>query len=131
MTVIREYQAALVYLEQDIDGFLGASFVNMDTHEILAAHSVRPEFPLAAVSGSCSRLVELHYRNAEGAEIGFEEMLVTLGEHFHVCRVVCPRVLLFVAADRAATNLALIKVSVQSRTMELREVAGVLPAWVA
>lgn len=131
MTVLREYQAALVYLEQDIDGFLGASFVNMDTHEILAAHSVRPEFPLAAVSGSCSRLVELHCRNMEETEIAFEEMLLTLGEHFHVCSVVCPGVLLFVAAERTATNLGLIKVSVHSRTMELREVAGVLPARVA
>ncbi len=111
MTTERIYQDALTRLEQQVDGFVAAAFVDIDTGMTIVAHSLRPGFDLPAASAYNSELVKQKRRtlSALGLEPEVEDLLVTLADQLHLIRPVSDAVFLYLAADRAKTNLALVK----------------------
>lgn len=122
MATEREYQVALAHLEQDLDGFVGASFVEVETGKTLAAHSVRPEFDLTSVGAFSSEMVKQQYRTMKSLNLDgeLEEMFVTLSGQMHLCHMITPNVFLYLAADRDETNLAMMKVAARLRAEALR-----------
>ena len=111
MTKRRVYQAALVDLEQDLDGLIGAAFIDLASGEILASHSVEPAFDQGAVgnAGREAIVVQGDLVPKGGARSIVEEMTVTMTDRIHVYSVVGPGVFLSVSAERSETTLAWVK----------------------
>lgn len=111
----------LAHLEQEIDGFVGAAFIDAETGHSLAVHCVLPEYPLSSVSAHSSELVKQKRRalKAAGGADDLEEILATTRERFHLYKLVGADILLHVTAAREETTLALLKSTVQRRADEL------------
>ena len=111
MTIQRQYQATLIDLEQEIDGFLGAAFIDMSTGHSLAAHSVRPGFDPSSVSaaGRAAVLSQFELIDSLGTESNLIDILVTSSNRIYVYQPISHQVFLYIAADREETNPALVK----------------------
>ena len=111
MTIQRQYQATLINLEQEIDGFLGAAFIDMSTGQSLGAHSVRPGFDPSSVSaaGRAAVLSQLELVDSLGSESKLIDVLVTSSDRIYVYQPISHQVFLYIAADREETNPALVK----------------------
>lgn len=111
MTIERQYQATLIYLEQEIDGFLGAAFIDRHTGESLAAHSVQPRFDLSSVSAAaCAAITaQVNLFESLGDESYLDDLIVNSSRHIYFYQAISPRIFLYVAADRDETNLALVR----------------------
>jgi hypothetical protein len=106
MTTEREYQAMLIQLEQQLDGFVGAAFVELATGRKLAAYSVQPAFDPRAVAAAARAAVaaQLSLMKSPDAGSPVVDMLVTMGNELYLYHLVTPAVILIVSADRAATT---------------------------
>lgn len=126
----REFQAVLAHLEQDLDGFIGASIVDMESGRTLAAHCVRPEFDLDGISTASAETAKLQFEIARlsGSQCLVEEILVLLTDQTHLCQVVSSRFLLFAAVESAETNLAMLKATVRARATVLESASTDVPA---
>ena len=111
MTIQRQYQATLINLEQEIDGFLGAAFIDLSTGQSLAAHSVRPGFDPSSVSaaGRAAVLSQFELIDSLGTESKLIDILVTSSDGIYVYQPISHQVFLYIAADREETNPALVK----------------------
>lgn len=115
MTIERQYQATLIYLEQEVDGFLGAAFIDLDTGQSLVAHSVRPGFDpsLVSAAGHAAILAQQKLMASLGDESVLEDVLVTSSLHVYIYQPISPLVFLYVAADLDETNPALVRSAVK------------------
>lgn len=106
----------------DVPGFLAASLVDIDSGMTLGVYAKDPTFDLNVASAYNSEMVKqklkimaaLHLDNQE-----LEDMLLTLSEHIHLIRMVSPTTFLYLAADRRASNLAIVRNAVISHAREL------------
>lgn len=107
----------LAHLEQDLDGFLGAAFVEIETGRSIAAHSVQLSFDQASVIDAGRIAIEAYRSLPESSENPehLEDIIVTRGSRIHLYQLVSPTVFLSVSADRAETNLALLKATTRRR----------------
>ena len=105
---------ALRSLEQSVTGFIGASIVDMESGMTLAAHSSRSDFDLSIASAYNSKMVKhkLHTIAALKLNTDLEDMLLTLGTQLHLIRLISSSQFLYLAADKNATNLALMRIAV-------------------
>lgn len=118
----RTLQATLAHLEQEIDGYVAASFVHLTSGRTLAAHCVRPDYPLGALSGHGRAQLERQRQALTAAESPeqIEELLVTTSAYFHLHAIVAAEVALYVVVSRAETTLAFVKSVIQRRTDALK-----------
>ncbi|MEY4580372.1 MAG: hypothetical protein RL701_5075 [Pseudomonadota bacterium] len=95
----------------DIPGFIAASLVDIESGMTLGLKSNRPEFDLAAASAYNSEMVKqkLKIMRALNLKTTFEDMIITLGDQIHVIRMVTPGTFIYLAADRASCNLAIVR----------------------
>lgn len=121
MTLERKMQASLAHLEQDVDGFMGAAFVDLESERALAVHSVRPEFDLAAMENAGCVAIRAHLASlkTQCEEAFLEEMIVLVTGYIYVFFMLTKSVFLCLAADRDETNLALVKSVVGRRVAGL------------
>jgi hypothetical protein len=124
MSTQRKYQSALIHVEQELEGLVGAAFVELRSGHVLAAHSVEPEFDQrAVVSAACSSLLAHFAIGGGGRYETLEDVVVTTGGHIHVYHLVSPAVFLSLSAARDETNLALVKAAARrcAERLELAE----------
>jgi len=107
----RVYQAVLVHLEQDLEGFVGAAFVELSSGRLLTAHSIEPWFdqPALAVAGCASLRANQTVRSPSGGAQVVEEVVVLSHDQIHLYELITPTVFLSVSALRNETNIALVK----------------------
>lgn len=107
-------------IASDINGFIGVSLVDLESGMTLGVRSVRPEFDLTAASAYNSEMVKqkLKIMKALNLNTTLEDMLLTLGDQIHLIKIVNAQTFLYLAADRAHSNLAIIRNAVN------RNVAG-------
>lgn len=96
---------------QDIPGFIAASLVDLESGMTLGARSQRPDFDLTAASAYNSEMVKqkLKIMKALKLETNLEDMLLTLGDQIHLIKIVSPTSFIYLAADRAHANLAIVR----------------------
>lgn len=113
--------ALLADIERDINGFIGASIVDLGSGLPLASSSVRPDFDLEVASAFNSEIVKNKKRtiDALGIEGDLEDMLLTLNTQLHLLKMLDDDLFIHLAADRQATNLALLRSSVNRRVAAL------------
>ncbi len=95
----------------DIPGFIAASLVDLDSGMTLAVKSTRNDFDLAVASAYNSELVKqkLKIMKALNLKTTLEDMILTLGDQIHFIKVLSPTMFIYLAADRAATNMAIVR----------------------
>jgi hypothetical protein len=98
----------------DIPGFIAAALVDLDSGMTLGVKSLRPDFDLAAASAYNSEMVKQKQKimRALSLKTNLEDMLMTLGDQIHLIKMVSPTTFIYLAADRATTNIAIVRVAV-------------------
>lgn len=122
MSTEREFEEAVAKIEADMNGFIAASVVDLESGMTLTAHSVRPDFDLAVASAYNSELVKqkLKIMKALGLKTTLEDMLLTLGDQIHLIKLFPGgHTFLYLAAERASTNLAIVRNSVNRHVAAL------------
>jgi hypothetical protein len=102
-------------IEADVTGVIATAAVAMESGMTLAAKSNRPEFDLSVASAYNSELVKqkLKIVRALNLKTTLEDMLLTLGDQFHLIKILPGgSSFLYLAADRSATNLAILRIAV-------------------
>lgn len=107
----KQIQDTFDRVAQDIPGFIAASLVDLESGMTLGARSVRSEFDLTAASAYNSEMVKqkLKIMKALKLETTLEDMLLTLGDQIHLIRLISPTTFIYLAADRAQANLAIVR----------------------
>jgi len=98
-------------LANDIPGFIAASLVDIESGMTLGLKSNRSDFDLTAASAYNSEMVKqkMKIMRALNLKTSFEDMIITLGDQIHIIKMVTPGTFIYLAADRSACNLAIVR----------------------
>jgi hypothetical protein len=98
----------------EIPGFIAAALVDIESGMTLGMKSTRPDFDLAAASAYNSEMVKQKQKimRALSLKTHLEDMLITLGDQIHLIKMVSPTTFIYLAADRANANIAIVRVAV-------------------
>src|SRR5689334_551797 len=122
MSTEKELADVIAKIEGEMSGFIAASVVDLESGMTLAARSQRSDFDLAVASAYNSELVKqkLKIVKALGLKTNLEDMLLTLGDQLHLIKLFPGgTTFLYLAADRASTNLAIVRNAVNKHVASL------------
>jgi len=123
MTMPSEKQIGEVFdrMAADIPGFIAASLVDLESGLTLGMKTNRPEFDLAAASAYNSEMVKqkLKILTLLRMRTHLEDMILTLGDQIHMIKLVSPSTFIYLAADRASANLAIVMTVVNRNIAQL------------
>lgn len=117
----KEIVTAFEKIQAEVPGFIAASMVDLDSGMTLAVKAARTDFDLAAASAFNSEIVKQKFKTikALGLKATLEDILLTLTDQLHLIKMVGDRSFIYLAADRSATNLAIVRNSVNRHTESL------------
>lgn len=109
-------------ISADVNGFIGASIVDLETGMPLASRTTRSDFDLEVASAYNSEMVKAKLKTIQILNIRtkLEDMLLTLGDQLHLIKMINETTFLYTAADRSSTNLALLRAAVNRHTANIR-----------
>lgn len=113
---------AIAKIEADVSGVIATAAVDMESGMTLAAKSNRPDFDLSVASAYNSELVKqkLKIIRALSLKSTLEDMLLTLGDQFHLIKILPGgSSFMYLAADRSSTNLAILRIAVNKHCSDL------------
>lgn len=107
----KQIQETFEKIAADIPGFIAASLVDLESGMTLGAKSSRADFDLTAASAYNSEMVKqkLKIMKSLNLRTTLEDMLLTLGDQIHLIKMVTQTSFVYLAADRASTNLAIVR----------------------
>jgi len=111
MATEKEANEAFERCANEIPGFIGASLVDLDSGMTLAVRSTRADFDLGVASAYNSELVKqkLKIMKALNLKTTLEDMILTLGDQIHFIKILSPTLFIYLAADRATANIAIVR----------------------
>jgi hypothetical protein len=114
----KQIQEAFERVANDVPGFIAASLVDLESGMTLGARTSRADFDLTAASAYNSEMVKQKQKimKALNLRTTLEDMLITLGDQIHLIKLVTPTSFVYLAADRASTNLAIVRNAVNKHT---------------
>lgn len=117
----REMNEALELIYNEVPGFIAASLVDLDSGMTLAVRTNRADFDLAVASAYNSELVKqkLKIMQALNLKTTLEDMILTLGDQIHFLKVLSSTTFLYLAAERASSNIAIVRSVVAKHTKKL------------
>jgi predicted regulator of Ras-like GTPase activity (Roadblock/LC7/MglB family) len=117
----KEMHEVLDLFQSEIPGFIAASLVDLDSGMTLAVRSNRSDFDLAVASAYNSELVKQKQKimKALNLKTHLEDMILTLGDQIHFIKLVSPTTFIYLAADRASSNMAIIRTVVLKHSKHL------------
>jgi hypothetical protein len=117
----KQIQDAFERVANDIPGFIAASLVDLESGMTLGARTSRTDFDLTAASAYNSEMVKqkLKIMKALNLKTTLEDMLLTLGDQIHLIKMVTPTSFIYLAADRASSNLAIVRNAVNKHAANL------------
>jgi hypothetical protein len=113
---------AIAKIEADVSGVIATAAVDMESGMTLAAKSNRADFDLSVASAYNSELVKqkLKIVRALNLKSTLEDMLLTLGDQFHLIKILPGGTsFMYLAADRSSTNLAILRIAVTKHCSDL------------
>ena len=113
---------AIAKIEGDVSGVIATAAVDLESGMTLAAKSNRSDFDLTVASAYNSELVKqkLKIMRALNLKTTLEDMLLTLGDQFHLIKILPGgTTFLYLAADRGSTNLAILRNAVNKHCSSL------------
>ena len=110
----KELSDVLEKIQNDANGFIAASLVDLESGMTLAVRAVRSDFDLTAASAYNSELVKqkLKIMSTLGLNGTIEDMLITLSDQIHLIKMVNKSTFLYMAVDRSQSNLAIVRSAV-------------------
>ena len=107
----KQIQESFDRVAQDVPGFIAASLVDLESGMTLGARSQRSDFDLTAASAYNSEMVKqkLKIMKALKLDTTLEDMVLTLGDQIHLIKLVSPTSFIYLAADRAHANIAIVR----------------------
>jgi len=107
----KQIQDVFERVASEIPGFIAASLVDLESGMTLGARTSRGDFDLAAASAYNSEMVKqkLKIMKALNLRTTLEDMPLTLGDQIHLIKLVTPSSFVYLAADRASSNLAIVR----------------------
>ena len=117
----KQIQEVFERVAADLPGFIAASLVDLESGLTLGVKSTRPEFDLAAASAYNSEMVKQKLKIVSSLKLktNLEDMLLTLGDQIHLIKIVTPSTFVYLAADRAQANLAIVRNAVNKNVGSL------------
>lgn len=121
MTSEKQIVEVFKKIEADVPGFIAASLVDIESGMTLGVHSVRPDFDLSAASAYNSEIVKAKAKALRSLDLKstLEDITLTLSDQIHVIRIVSPQTFVYLAAEKAHTNLAIVRVAMGKHASEL------------
>lgn len=109
-----DYNALVGDIASEVNGFIGASVVDLNSGMTLATRSARSDFDLDVASAYNSEMVKGKFRTigALGLTSELEDMLLTLSDQLHLIKLINNETFIYVAAEKSKTNLALLRTAV-------------------
>lgn len=107
----KEMNEVLDHFQSEVPGFIAASLVDLDSGMTLAVRSMRADFDLAVASAYNSELVKQKQKIMRSLNLKttLEDMIITLGDQIHFIKLVGPTMFIYLAADRASSNIAIVR----------------------
>lgn len=95
----------------EVPGFIAGALVDIDSGMTLGTKSLRADFDLSAASAYNSEMVKQKQKimKALNLKTTLEDMLMTLGDQIHLIKLVSPTTFIYLAADRASSNIAIVR----------------------
>ncbi len=117
----KEMVETLESMEKDVNGFIAASLVDLESGMTLAVKSVRSDFDLTAASAYNSEMVKqkLKIMKTLGLTGSLEDMLLTLTDQIHLIKLVSSTTFLYMAVDKSQSNLAIVRTAVNRHVAAL------------
>jgi hypothetical protein len=115
MATEKELLEAIVKIEADVNGVIATAAVDLESGMTLASKTNRNEFDLAVASAYNSELVKQKLKIMKALKLNahLEDMLLTLTDQLHLIKIMPGgSSFLYLAADRGATNLAILRSAV-------------------
>ncbi len=108
-------------MASSMPGFIAAALVDLDSGITLGVYSIRDDFDLSAASAYNSEIVKQKQKvmSALQLDMDLEDMTMTLSDQIHMIRLVTPTTFLYLAADRSAANLAIVRNGINKHTEAL------------
>ena len=108
-------------MASDLEGFMGASVVDVETGMSLASVSRINDFDLDVASAYNSEMVKAKLKTirALNLQVNLVDMLLTLENQLHLVRLLDSQLFLYVAGSSDNCNLALLRSTVARRVAEL------------
>jgi predicted regulator of Ras-like GTPase activity (Roadblock/LC7/MglB family) len=121
MATEKELNETLEQIASEINGFIGASVVDMDSGMTLATITRRADFDLSTASAYNSEMVKLKLKTISTLNLKsqLEDVLLTLSDQIHLIKMIGKGTFLYLAAERASTNLAIVRSTVGRLTGSL------------
>ena len=121
MPTEKQLNEVLEKISQDMNGFIAASLVDLDSGMTLAIKASRTEFDLTAASAYNSELVKqkLKIMRTLGLSGTIEDMLITLSDQIHLVKLIGPNTFLYLAVDKKLSNIALVRTAVNRHASAL------------
>lgn len=107
----KDMHEVLSHFQGEIPGFIAASLVDLDSGMTLAVRTNRSDFDLAVASAYNSELVKQKQKIMKSLDLktSLEDMIITLGDQIHFLKLVSPTLFIYLAADRASSNIAIVR----------------------
>lgn len=114
MPTEKQIAEAFDKVASEIPGFIAASVVDLDSGMTLGMKSARADFDLTTASAYNSEMVKQKQKimRALNLKTNLEDMLITLGDQIHIIKLIDGNSFIYLAADRAAANLAIVRTSI-------------------
>jgi hypothetical protein len=113
---------AIAKIEADVNGVVATAAVDLESGMTLAAKSNRGDFDLTVASAYNSELVKqkMKIMRALNLKSQLEDMLLTLTDQYHLIKLLPGGTsFLYLAAERSATNLAILRNAVNKHCNSL------------
>jgi hypothetical protein len=108
------YSETFDKIQSEIPGFIAASLVDLETGMTLSTKSSRPDFDLSVASAFNAELVKQKLKTMKALNLksNLEDILLTLSDQLHMIKFVTPKTFVYLAADKANSNLAIVRATV-------------------
>ncbi len=122
MPTEQEISAKLADIQKELPGFIAASLVDLDSGMTLGARSTRKDFDLNTASAFNSEMVKQKLKIMQALKLDseLEDMLLTLTDQIHLIKMVTPGTFVYLAAERAGSNIAIVRNAVNNHVDALR-----------
>ncbi len=121
MATEKEYTEFFTKVDNEVAGLIAISVVDLESGLTLAVRSNRQDFDLSTASAFNSEMVKMKLKTmkALGLTSTLEDMLLTLSDQIHLIRLISPAAFVYVAVDRAKTNIAIVRTVVAKHSAAL------------
>ncbi len=128
-SIEKQFQDILQDISKQISGTIGISIVELESGMALSTLSNQPEFNLEIAAAYNAEVVKQKMKamaalNLKNQEIN--EFIISLTSQIHIIRFINAKYILYFAVDSTTSNLALIKVVLNSCSSRLKNIIDVL-----